>query len=64
MAGADPGGVGGWGVGGVGGWGLGVGGRDPPCSRPPIFFINKLFNYSKKKEQKELLGIFYGRYVP
>ena len=28
-----------------------VGGRDPPpCSRPPIFFFNKLFNYSKKNK--------------
>ena len=43
--------------------GGGVGGRDPPCSRPPIFFSTN-FLTSKKKNKKKSLGIFYGRYVP
>ena len=30
--------------------GRGGGVVTPPCSRPPIFFFNKLFNYSKKKK--------------
>jgi hypothetical protein len=26
----------------------GFGGREPPCSRTPTFFFNKLVNYGKK----------------
>ena len=40
-AGADPGG---------GGGGFGV--RDPPCSRPPIFFQTNFLTIAKKKKKK------------
>ena len=40
-AGTDPGGGGG-------------GGGGAPCSRPPIFFPSKLFNYSKKNGRRPL----------
>ena len=47
-AGADPGG----------------GGRDPPCSRPPIFFSTNFLTIAKKQNKTKSLRIFYGRYVP
>ena len=46
LSGADPGGG-------------GVGGHDPPCSRPPIFFFNKLFNYMVKGPRVGVFVIFW-----
>ena len=44
---------------GGGGGGGGGGSWPPPCSRPPIFVLNKLFNYSKKKNVPMYLNLMF-----